>query len=134
MSEDLSGGLRGIEAFFWLEPFRPNASNVRPSESFPSIVYVSEITLLSLSLIDLQPFQQAKVLWHLPEDVSEISKAFSDIPQYCIPGKFQNCLLSYCSFARDILYGGWYCRYWKDPVGKGRRCEGRIHGVYFEGF
>lgn len=37
MSEDLSGGLRGIEAFFWLEPFRPNASNVRPSGSFSQL-------------------------------------------------------------------------------------------------
>lgn len=64
MSEDSSNGSKAIEAFFWLEPFRQNSAN---------------------------PFQQAKVLWHLPEDVSNISRTFSDIPQYCIPdiGKIQ---------------------------------------------
>jgi hypothetical protein len=64
MADDSSPGARAIEAFFWLEPFRQNTSN---------------------------PFQQAKVLWHLPDDVSQISRVFSDIPQYCIPdiGKIQ---------------------------------------------
>jgi len=47
-----------FEAFFWIEPGRPNVNSA---------------------------FNSARAIWHYPQNVSEISKEFKDIPQFCFP-------------------------------------------------
>ena len=67
-----------FESFFWIEP-------VKKYESGSSVGSTSKFSI------------GTKVIWHYPEDVSQITKEFIDIPQFCFPGNSIN-LNSICSY------------------------------------
>ena len=71
-----------------MEPSRPDSSSVSSQPYFLcKLICIGLYQAVTDNVALFQAFNSARAIWHYPRDVSEISKEFKDIPQYCFPGK-----------------------------------------------